>query len=89
MKQIRTQGQMTNFRIGLAVRFADQSGLVRGVIKSRNRKSVTVITDYGCQWRVSPHLLSSRLSGAVGWTVTHGTAAPQLIAKCDWTNMDP
>jgi hypothetical protein len=60
MQQIRTHGQMMNFRIGQAVRFADASGqLVRGVVKSHNRKSVTILTDCGCQWRVSPHLIQA------------------------------
>ena len=58
MQQIRSHGQMMNFRIGQAVRFATSDGrAIRGIVKSHNRKSVTVISDDGLQWRVSPTLL--------------------------------
>jgi hypothetical protein len=60
MRQVRAHGQMMNFHIGQAVRFDDGRGqLVRGMVKSHNRKSVTIVTDCGCQWRVSPHLLQA------------------------------
>lgn len=58
MQQIRAHGQMQNLRIGQRVSFHNQHGeLVRGVIAKHNRKSVTVVTDTGGQWRVAPSLL--------------------------------
>ena len=58
MQQIKAHGQMMNLRLGQRVRFTTAAGqLVRGTISRHNRKSVTVITDDGHQWRVSPSLL--------------------------------
>jgi hypothetical protein len=60
MQQIRSHGQMMNFRLGQRVRFTSSSGqLVRGVITRHNRKSVTLIADDGMQWRVSPGMLQA------------------------------
>ena len=58
IQQIRAHGQMINLRIGQAVRFTSSDGqVVRGVITRHNRKSVTLVTHEGVQWRVSPSLL--------------------------------
>jgi hypothetical protein len=58
LQQIRSHNQMMNFRIGQTVRFTAATGaVIRGVIKSLNRKSVTVLTDAQVAWRVSPALL--------------------------------
>jgi hypothetical protein len=58
MQQIRAHGQMLNFRVGQSVAFADSTGrLVRGIIARHNRKSVTVVTPDGHQWRVAPEFL--------------------------------
>ncbi|HEX4056257.1 MAG TPA: hypothetical protein VHX86_18505 [Tepidisphaeraceae bacterium] len=58
MQQIRSHGQMMNFRLGQRVQFNNASGqIVRGVITRHNRKSVTLVTDEGIQWRVAPGLL--------------------------------
>lgn len=58
MQQIRAHGQMVKFHVGQAVGFEDPTGrVVRGVIARHNRKSVTVVTSDGAQWRVSPQLL--------------------------------
>ena len=58
MQEIRAHGNMMNFRIGQQVRFTNPTGqVVRGVLTRHNRKSVTVVTDTGHQWRVSPVLL--------------------------------
>lgn len=60
MQQIRAHGAMMNFRIGQKVRFLASSGqIVRGTIARHNRKSVTLITPDGAQWRVSPGLLQA------------------------------
>jgi hypothetical protein len=58
MQQIREHGHMMNLHVGQSVRFTSAGGqMVRGVVARHNRKSVTVVTKEGAQWRVSPSLL--------------------------------
>ena len=58
MQDIRAHGRMMDFQVGQSVQFTDPSGrLFRGVVSRHNRKSVTVVTGDGVQWRVSPSLL--------------------------------
>jgi hypothetical protein len=58
MQQIRAHGSMMKFRLGQRVQFTASTGqLIRGVLSRMNRKSVTVVTDDGHQWRVSPDFL--------------------------------
>jgi hypothetical protein len=58
MQQIRAHGQMMNFRVGQRVSFINSAGQpVQGVVMRHNRKSVTVLTDCGHEWRVAPSLL--------------------------------
>jgi hypothetical protein len=58
MQEIRAQDNMMNFRIGQRVSFVTPAGeTVRGVLSRYNRKSVTVVTDTGHQWRVAPSFL--------------------------------
>ena len=60
MQQIRSHGQMVNLRVGQSVSFTNSSGQrIRGVIARHNRKSVTLVTSTGEQWRVSPGLLQA------------------------------
>jgi hypothetical protein len=60
IQQIRSHGQMMNFRIGQAVHFTTATGeVIRGIIKSHNRKSVTVLSDAHVAWRVAPGLLQA------------------------------
>jgi hypothetical protein len=59
LQQMRAHKQMLAFRIGDRVAFgADGRGTVEGMLTRYNRRSVTVITDDGHQWNVSPALLS-------------------------------
>jgi hypothetical protein len=58
MQQIREHGHMAGLRLGQLVEFTDAAGrALRGVVARHNRKSVTVVTDNGMQWRVAPSLL--------------------------------
>ncbi len=58
MQQIKAHGAMMNLRLGQRVRFTNSAGqVVRGVVTRHNRKSVTLVTDAGQQWRVAPDLL--------------------------------
>ena len=60
MQQIRAHGQMVNLRVGQSVSFTSSAGQhVRGVVARHNRKSVTIVTPTGEQWRVSPGLLQA------------------------------
>ena len=59
LQQMRAHKQMLEFRIGDRVAFqVDGRGKVEGMLTRYNRKSVTVITDDGHHWNVSPALLS-------------------------------
>ena len=59
LQQMRAHKQMLEFRIGDRVAFqADGRGTVEGMLTRYNRKSVTVITDDGHHWNVSPALLT-------------------------------
>ena len=69
MRQVRAHADMLEFRIGERVSFTpDGRGPVQGVLTRYNQKSVTVVTDDGRRWTVSPSLLSR-------------VAAPQGTAK--------
>jgi hypothetical protein len=58
MQQLRAHSAMVNFRIGQRVKFAASDGrTIRGTLTRYNRKSVTLVTDDGHQWRVSPSIL--------------------------------
>lgn len=58
MQHVRAHNAMIQFRIGQRVKFTDNTGQeVRGTLTKYNRKSVTVVTDDGMQWTVSPSLL--------------------------------
>ena len=58
MQQIHAHGAMANLRLGQRVRFTASAGEeVSGVVTRHNRKSVTIVTDAGVQWRVSPGLV--------------------------------
>lgn len=58
LRQSRLRSTMTEFRIGDRVSFQPECGHeIVGTIVRLNRKSVTVATAEGVQWRVSPALL--------------------------------
>ena len=58
LQQMRAHGHMLDFSIGQKVAFQpDGHPLLNGIIAKYNRKTVTVITDNGQQWRVAPVFL--------------------------------
>jgi len=63
LKQKRAHVQMLKFKIGDRVTFRPE-GLspVAGMLTRYNRKTVTVITDDGQHWNVSPNLLRKVVS---------------------------
>lgn len=59
LTQLRAHASMLEFSIGDRVHFmSTDHGFVSGVLTRYNRKTVTVITDSGTQWNVSPQLLA-------------------------------
>jgi hypothetical protein len=59
LNQMRAHADMLEFKIGDRVTFRPSGrGQIEGMLTRYNRKTVTVITDDGRQWNVSPHLLS-------------------------------
>lgn len=58
LNQMRAHSQMLDFKIGDRVTFqAEGRRLLVGILTRYNRKTVTVITDNGQHWNVSPGLL--------------------------------
>jgi len=49
---------MMAFNIGSQVSFETKQGRQLGTLTKFNRKTVTVVTDNGQRWNISPHLLS-------------------------------
>ena len=82
LQHIRAHADMLEFRIGERVTFQpdgrqpDGRGPVQGMLTRYNRKSVTVVTDDGHRWTVSPALLSR--ATAPGKVQHRGTAKPQV-----------
>jgi hypothetical protein len=61
LQQMRTSQAMMEFCIGDRVAFyTDNNRLVTGTVTKYNKKTVTILTDCGHRWRVSPGLLMRR-----------------------------
>jgi hypothetical protein len=59
LNQMRAHHEMLEFKIGDRVVFQPSGqGPVEGMLTRYNKKTVTVITDDGRQWNVSPSFLS-------------------------------
>jgi hypothetical protein len=58
LEQMRAHARMLDFGVGETVTFQpDGHPVLTGIIAKYNRKTVTVVTREGQQWRVSPGLL--------------------------------
>jgi hypothetical protein len=65
LHQMRAHGQMLQFKIGDRVSFQPEGRpVVVGMLTRYNRRTVTVMTDSGQRWNVSPTLLRRDTSGA-------------------------
>lgn len=63
LREMRNHQQMLNFRIGQKVAFHPPGHEpMSGVIAKYNRKTVTVITEQGQQWNVSPVYLTKDIT---------------------------
>jgi hypothetical protein len=76
LNHMRAHAQMLEFRIGDRVSFHPQGRApVVGMLTRYNRKTVTVITDDGHHWNVSPQFLrrveSSVIDESEGTNVVH------------------
>jgi len=73
MREMRSHAAMLDFRIGEKVRFRpDGHPELTGTMTKYNKRTVTVITDAGQHWNVSPGLLKKAAAaqqGASGNTV--------------------
>jgi hypothetical protein len=59
LHQMRAHAEMLEFKIGDRVTFQPPGReQIEGMLTRYNKKTVTVITDDGRQWNVSPQLLS-------------------------------
>lgn len=58
LSQMRAHARMLDFKIGDRVSFQPEGrGAVVGMLSRYNRKTVTVVTDDGQRWNVSPRLV--------------------------------
>ena len=65
LHEMRAHAYMLDFSIGQRVSFQPEGhALLTGIIAKYNRKTVTVITENGQQWRVAPVFLRQPASGA-------------------------
>ena len=58
LESMQAHVDMMAFRLGARVSFDTQDGRQLGTLVKYNRKTVTVMTEGGQRWNVSPHLLS-------------------------------
>src|SRR3712207_332505 len=58
LHQMKAHAKMLEFKIGDRVAFHAEGGTIVGILTRYNKRTVTVITDDGRQWNVSPTLLS-------------------------------
>jgi hypothetical protein len=76
LSQARAHGRMLQFKIGDRVSFEPEGrGVIFGILTRYNKKSVTVITESGERWTVSPHLLR-RVIDAEAEVVRDGNIVP-------------
>ncbi|HEY2785493.1 MAG TPA: hypothetical protein VGJ05_11020 [Fimbriiglobus sp.] len=77
LQQARAHSGMLQFAIGEPVSFPNQRGVrVFGVISRYNKKTVTVVTDSGHTWTVSPQLLTSERTTSPAQTAPFGSLLP-------------
>jgi hypothetical protein len=69
LNQMRSHSAMLDFRIGERVKFhPDGSPEIIGTLTRYNKKTVTIVTDSGQHWNVSPSLLTKVAPSAAGNT---------------------
>jgi hypothetical protein len=62
---IKAQSQLQHFRVGNQVQFTSSAGdLVIGTIVRINKKTISLVTEAGARWKVSPGLLTKLVNAA-------------------------
>ena len=59
LESMQAHIEMMRFNLGQRVSFEHGGGHLFGTLVKYNRKTVTVVTDNGQRWNISPHLLSA------------------------------
>ena len=59
LESMQTHIEMMRFNLGQRVSFEHGGDRLKGTLVKYNRKTVTVVTDNGQRWNISPHLLSA------------------------------
>ena len=59
LESMQAHIEMMQFNLGQRVSFEHQGGRILATLVKYNRKTVTVVTDNGQRWNISPHLLSA------------------------------
>ena len=78
LSQVQAHKAMLQFRIGDQVTFETEHGVpVFGMLTRYNKKSVTVTTDEGHRWNVSPRFLKLAESSHV--ETTRGSSHPNAV----------
>jgi hypothetical protein len=78
LQQMNAHQQMLDFTVGERVQFQTDRGWVRGTLTKYNRKTVTILSEDGARWNVSPFLLKRVAPKPVnpnepqGWVVLEG-----------------
>lgn len=74
LESLDTHKSMMQFHPGARVSFDSPHGeRLSGTVMKFNRKTVTVVTDNGQRWNISPHLLSPIKDVRVGAVVDIGS----------------
>ena len=80
LHQMRAHVEMLEFKLGDRVTFQPPGhGPVEGMLTRYNKKTVTVITDDGRQWNVSPAFLSKAVPSK---SKNSGGSNVVLLGKC-------
>ena len=68
LESMQAHVDMMAFNLGARVSFDTQEGRQLGTLVKYNRKTVTVLTESGQRWNISPHLLSPVKDAGAGTT---------------------
>lgn len=80
ISQVHAHKAMLEFRIGDRVTFKPQGGVaVFGILTRYNKRSVTVVTDDGHRWNVSPSFLQRAEPNHGAATTQEGTHPGSVI----------
>jgi hypothetical protein len=79
LSQMRSHSAMMDFRVGERVKFRpDGSPELLGTLTRYNKKTVTVVTDAGQHWNVSPALLSRATSPGTATANSNGSGVARF-----------